>query len=246
MNKNNPLTKKQNRISRNIRKQICKIKRTKTYRSYRKAFLVSDSKGKDLKFVKGQKFIRFFYKGGAEITDNDIQSYAKHQVNSPLNKYPVLLFWFGTCSFTEKKDNLFVIKENLDQVIVDVIESYKYTKRNLLTQNPRAKICFLECPYYSLWIFNKHRGKEVHKTFFIEQQRELIRAIDTHNIQVRLLNKAENKTPNFNKDFTTRSHRRKRKPRYIVDYSQLRDGCHVGPNLSELWLLRIHRLIYRI
>ena len=246
MNNSNPKPQKGNRIARYISKEIRELKRTKQFRSNRKAFLISDSKSKDLKFLKGEKYVRFYYKGGAEITDPDIQSYAAHQVTNRLNKYPVIIFWFGTCSLTEKQNGLFVIKNNLEEVIQDVISSYVTTKEYLLKLNPRAKVVFLDCPYTSLSMYNTARGKKFKKNLFDNQQRELIKAIDLHNKELKLINKYM-KTPNLNKDFSSRTNpKRASKPRTVVDYSQLRDGCHIGRKLAELWLIRIHRLIYRI
>ena len=94
-------------------------------------------------------------------------------------------------------------------------------------------------------MYNSHRNKKFNKDFFSQQQTQLNSAIDLHNQKIRIINEVSN-TPNFNKDFSTRSHRKKRPARTVVDYSQLRDGCHIGRKLAELWLLRIHRLIYRI
>ena len=202
-------------------------------------------KGKDLLFLKDEKFIRIFYKGGAEITDGKIQSYAKAQVLNKRNKYPVILFWFGTCSLTTKSNGLFVAKDDLEEVVKKVIQTYKDTKDKLLKLNHRAKIFFLQCPYYSLSMFNNHRKKKFQKGFFQHQQGRLNSAVDLHNQLIREINCSCN-TPNFNNDFSTRSHSKKGKPRKAVDYSQLRDGCHIGRKLAELWLLRIHRLIYRI
>ena len=246
MTKINHLNKTPNRITRYISNEIRELKRTKTYVSNRKSFLISDSKGKDLLYLKGKKYVNFFYRGGAEINNREIQAYAKHVVTNKRNKYPVLLFWFGTCSFTKKTgDGLFEVKENLEHIVKEVIESYRETKRKLLGLNPRAKIVFLHCPYYSLSMYNQYRKKDFVKDYFIKQQRELVFAIDLHNELIKDLNKSKT-IPNFNYDFSTRVKRRRRKIRRVVDYSQLRDGCHIGPKLSELWLIRIQRLVYRI
>ena len=244
---NTPRDKKTpNRISRYILNEIRLLKRTKTYIGNRKGFLISDSKGKDLKFIKGRKHINFFYKGGAEINNTEIQSYAKYVVLNKRIKYPVLIFWFGTCSFTEKSNSgLFEIKDDLETVVKGIISSYKETKNNLLKLNHRAKIVFLECPYYSLAAFNQFRKKKFEKNHFIEQQRNLNSAIDSHNQQVRFLNSIK-KIPNFNNDFSTRVKSKRRKPRRVIDFHQLRDGCHMGKCLAELWLIRIQRLVYRI
>ena len=247
MNVSNSKSKKPNRISRYIQKEILLLKSSRFYKSNRSAYLISDSKGKDLKFLKERKYIKFLYKGGAEITNGEIQRYAKYQVSKKQNKYPVIIFWFGTCSLTTKNnDGLFVIKNDLDQVIRDTISHYKDTKNELLRLNHRAKVVFLECPYYSLSMYNESRGKVIKKDYFIKQQGKLIEAIDKHNQEVRVLNSFKVKTPNFNNDFSTRTKRKKRGVRKIVDYSKLRDGCHIGRKLAELWLLRIHRLVYRI
>lgn len=235
-----------NRISRNITKEIKELKRTKTYVGNRKGFLISDSKSKDLKFLKCKKHINFFYKGGAEINNREIQSYARYVVLNKRIKYPVLIFWFGTCSFTEKSDSgLFEIKQDLETVVKGVLSSYKETRDSLLKLNHRAKIVFLECPYYSLATFNQFRNKNYKKDYFIEQQRKLNSAIDSHNHQVRTLNSIK-KIPNFNNDFSTRVKCKRRKPRRVIDFHQLRDGCHMGKLLAELWLIRIQRLVYRI
>ena len=241
-------SKKPNRITRKINKEILHLRRNKSFRSNRTAFLLSDSKGKDLKFLKEKKYVRFFYRGGKDITDSDIQRFAKFQVLRKQNKYPVLLFWFGTCSLTQKNtDGLFVIKDDLEQAIKDTISDYKELKEKLLKLNHRAKILFLECPYFSLSMFNEKRGKQFKNNYFTQQQGQLLKAIDAHNYEIRLLNNnLKDKAPSFNKDFTTRSHRKNRCPKNIVDYSQLRDGCHAGRKIAELWLLRIHRLVYRI
>lgn len=238
---------KPNRISRYIVKEIKELKKTKTFVSNRKGYVISDSKGKDLVHLKGKKYVQFFYKGGADINNREIQAYAKHVILNKRNKYPVLLFWFGTCSLTKKTNGgLFEVKDNLNQVVEDTIISYRETKLNLLSINPRAKIIFLECPYYSLSMYNQHRQKTFEPNYFIKQQRELVNAIDLHNELVRNLNNFK-KIPNFNKDFSTRVKRKNhQKIRRSVDYKQLRDGCHIGPKLAELWLIRIQRLVYRI
>ena len=189
--------------------------------------------------------MKFYYRGGAEITNENIQSYAEHQILNRRNKYPVLLFWFGTCSFTEKINGLFVLKDNIEQIVDELINTYIETKQKLLKLNRRAKIIFLECPYYSLSMYNSYRKKHFKKDFFQQQQSKLIKAIDSHNERIKIINNPKN-IPNFNQDFSTRSRRKNRNPRTVVDYSQLRDGCHIGRKLAELWLLRIHRLIYRI
>ena len=247
MNGAKPKVKKQNRISRNIHKEITLLRRNKPYASNRSAFLISDSKGKDLKCLNERKYVRFFYKGGSQITDIDIQNFSKFQVTRRTNHFPVILFWFGTCSLTPKNsDGLFVIKEDLDQAVNDTIAEYKAIKKTLLNLNHRAKVLFLECPYFSLSMFNAKRGKKFKNNYFSQQQGKLVNAIDNHNKEIRILNDLNAKAPNFNNDFATRTNRKGRKPRKSVDYSQLRDGCHAGKKIAELWLLRIHRLIYRI
>ena len=240
-------TNKTNWISRYIVKEIQELKKSKTYVSNRKGLLISDSKSKDLLYLKGKKYIQFFYKGGAEITNREIQAYAKHVILNKRNKYPVLVFWFGTCLLTFKSNSrLFEVKDNLNQVVENTITLYRETKINLLNINPRAKIICLECPYYSLSMYNQHRQKTFKSDYFNKQQRELVNAIDLHNELVRTLNNCK-KIPNFNQDFSTRVKRKNRqKIHRSVDYKQLRDGCHIGPKLAELWLIRIQRLVYRI
>lgn len=240
------LNKKPNQMTRKILRQIHILKRTKSYKGLRSAFVISDSKGYDLKRVKEIKYVRFFCKPGAEVTDTDIRSYTTYQARNRKNKYPVFILWFGTCSLTEKRNNLFVLKNNINEVVANTISDYRQLKEELLDLNPRAKIVFLDCPYYSLATFNKNKKKIFKDNFFNEQQKQLIEAIDLHNSKLRDLNKSVRKIPNLNKDFSYKSHKKGRKPKLQIDFKQLRDGCHIGPNLAKLWLFRIHRLIYRI
>ena len=236
----------QNQMTRKILKEIQTLKRTKSYKGLRNAFLISDSKGYDLKRVREIKYLRFCCKPGAEVTDKDIRSYAKYQARNKRNRYPVFMLWFGTCSLTEKKNNLFVLKDNINQVVQNTISDYRQLKEELLDLNPRAKVVFLDCPYYSLATFNRNKKKVFKEIFFDEQQKQLIEAIDSHSNKLRELNQNFRKIPNLNKDFSYRSHKKKRRQKLQIDYKQLRDGCHIGPNLAKLWLFRIHRLIYRI
>lgn len=243
---NNTRTKKKtNSITRHISKDIRLLRKTNYYRSHRSAFLISDSKGKDLQLVKEAKRLKFYYRGGAEITNPNITSYARHILSNKRNRYPVILFWFGTCSLTHKVNNLFVLRDNITAVVDNVIADYIQLKQDLQKLNPRAKIIYLECPYYKLSMFNEHRKRIFEKDLFITQQKQLIEAIDYHNKRIRDIN-GNVKTPNFNRDFTLRSNPKKRKPRLQIHYDLLRDGCHAGPKLSKLWLLRLQQLIYRI
>ena len=237
--------KKPNSITKKISRDIAFLQKTKNYRSCRTAFLLSDSKGKDLKLIQEPKRMTFFYRGGAEITEPNIQSYARHIVSNRRNRYPVIIFWFGTCSLTHKVNNLFILKDNIKTVVDSTIADYIQIKQELLGLNQRAKIIFLECPYYKLSMFNEYRKKEFDINIFTNQQKLLIEAIDYHNFKVREIN-GSTKIPNFNRDFTLRSNPKKRKPRMQVNYELLRDGCHPGKKLARLWLLRIQQLIYRI
>lgn len=59
---------KQNRITRNIHKEISLLRRRKPYASNRSAFLISDSKGKDLKYLNERKYYKdFIIKEGQKL-----------------------------------------------------------------------------------------------------------------------------------------------------------------------------------
>ena len=99
----NKVRKQPNRISRYINREILELKSTKIFKSNRSAYLISDSKGKDLQFLKEKKYLKFLYKGGAEITNSVIQQYARYQVTRSQNKYPVILFWIKNHVIRNKK-----------------------------------------------------------------------------------------------------------------------------------------------
>lgn len=70
--------------------------------------------------------MKMFYKGGAKIRDEKIQSYAKSQVLNKIIKYPVILFWFR--------------EDNLAKAVEDTINQYIEPKERLLKLNRARKI----------------------------------------------------------------------------------------------------------
>lgn len=112
-------------------------------------------------------------------------------------------------------------------------------KNTLRATNPKAKIYFLHCPYYSLPGFNssKNKGKVAGSD---EQQKELLDIIERYNLGMDELN-GNKKAPNFNTDFAHDA-KKGQKLQRVIDFKLLRDGCHPSRKLAELWHLRMIRL----
>lgn len=206
----------------------------------RRLLIVSDSKGGYLQRLPLESDIEstIIYFSRAGRTSKQAADLIAYNIEHYLHTYGNILIavWTGTCDFTVKPDRFIRLGNT---TVDDIVGQFKRILDLCKPYGNRVKVVFLECPYFSLKIFNSHRGHK-HSDSFVESDRQLKLKIDSLNAHIRQLNESNSIcAPKFSVDLTKR---RKYNKSYKVDtisYSLLKDGIHSGFVLSRYWLRRI-------
>lgn len=166
----------------------------------------------------------------------------------------VIAVWTGTCDLTEfqsrskklSSDKLSTFSRkarkyiDLSNITVDdIITQYQRIISACKQHGERIKLVFLECPQYSISIWNKIQGDPNFESY--KQSTEILNErIKSLNQSIRQINKTCGlDAPKFGIDLLTS---RKSNSSYTstkVSYSLLTDGIHPTIALSRYWLRRI-------
>ena len=207
-------------------------------------YLISDSKGKYLKPVIPGRYrtnLHIINKSGATI-DSEIVNTAIRQIR--LANKPTVLIWLGTCEITSKKGKFIQLIDYPFQTIEEILDQYWSIKKKILRVNSQATVCFLECPYFSISIWNKYQGRipdQDQEGTDKKQGNELKSVIEYFNQQLSLLNASViSHIPKLSKDQIISSKKKRlRRTKYKINYKLLYDGVHPSRKLARLWLHRI-------
>lgn len=220
----------------------------------RTLIVVSDSKGSRLQRnvldIKPENSIVWECKGGR----NSFQ--AAQFVNANLEYYVskygniLLVIWTGTCdltqfiqkSNTESKYSCRRRKRYIDLSNIstsDILAQYQKIVSAAKVYGSRVQVVFLECPQYSISIWNENQGHPDFGSFKPNTE--------TLNLQIEELNKSickfnsENNisAPKFGLDLIKSRKSNKSYTSIKVSYSLLSDGIHPGLILSRYWLRRV-------
>lgn len=209
-------------------------------RQTRTLLIISDSKGGYLQRLSLESNVEssiiYYSRGGrtskqaADLIANDIEYYLQTYGNI------LLAIWTGTCDYTEKSDRFIRISNTT------VDDTVFHFERILATCSPyadRVKIVFLECPYFSIKIYNSHRGHK-NSDIFEESDKQLRIQIDNLNTHIRRLNEANNvSAPKFSIDLVKGRKSNKVYRTEKISFCLLKDGIHSGFVLSRYWLRRL-------
>lgn len=224
-------------------KQIQKLKSGKydlKRNTRRPVFFRSDSKGRSLlPYINHYNRINLVFRGGAKITADFLQNYTLNSISRVPN--PVVILWFGSCELTIKRGKFVYLADNLDEVLNEIKRNYITYKDKLLITNPTSKVIFLECPYQSLIMWNFAKGHPS-PGIFSENQKTLELYITKLNVIIREIN-GRQVVPHLAQDFQYSVKKKRRVSRYLKNYGLLYDGVHPGKKLSQLWFLRIMRML---
>ena len=179
------------------------------------------------------------FRGGAKISNNFLQNYALDTLSRASN--PVIILWFGTCELTIKTGKYILLSNNLDGKLEEIRQSYVEYKEKILRINSGSKVIYLECPYQSLIMWNFGKG---HPTpgIFIHDQKILEDYTTKLNKIIAEIN-GKQVVPHLAQDFQFSIKKKKRAQKYLKNYSLLYDGVHPGKILSQIWYLRIMRML---
>ena len=206
-------------------------------------FIITDSKGKYIEpVIPGRllSYVHVIYKSGANISSDFVEDFIKRARRA---QRLIVYIWFGTCELTDKSGKYIHTSPYPYQQAEHVLTIYREVKQRIFRENRQAKIIFLECPFLSVYRWNKHRGREYNtQTEEIEkkQDTELKSITKYFNDQLQLINR-DWTTPKISQDQIILSKKKRiSHANYKVNYNLLFDGIHPRRPIARLWL---HRLV---
>lgn len=220
----------------------------------RTLIIVSDSKGSRLercvKNVEPENSIVWECIGGR----NSFQAaqFVKENLEYFVSKYGniLLVIWTGTCDLThfihrlkpEANQQYRRRKRYIDLSsisVVDILAQYQQIISAVKVYGSRVKLVFLECPQYSISIWNENQGHPDFESF--KSNTEILNStIEELNKSIRELNSEnEIRAPKFGLDLIKSRKSNKSYSSVKVSYSLLSDGIHPGLILSRYWLRRV-------
>ena len=224
-----PKIKKELRLIEERNRDSCK-------RVLQPAFVLSDSKGGYLKREQegsGHNGLEFVYRGGAKSTDQDLKRIIFQKIRHV--RKPIVFIWFGTCELTVKQGRCISLINGLNNKNDELIDSYRNLRREILEVNRNSVVVFIECPYFSIYEWNRMKGNcsEEDKSANLE----LKVAIDNLNYRLAELNTVS--TPRISLDLIASCKKKGKSTSYKVNYRLLTDGVHPSQNLARLWLRKV-------
>ena len=114
-----------------------------------------------------------------------MQDYTLNRIKN--TSKPIVVLFFGTCELTNKVGRYIHLPDNIENRIEEVIKSYAIYKERILQYNRDAVVIFLDCPYFSIVIWNFLR-KHPYPGIFESDQRILEESILTFNRKLKDLN----------------------------------------------------------
>jgi hypothetical protein len=210
-------------------------------------FLVTDSKGKYINSIvpdRFKSFLRIYTKGGAGIHSPIVKRAIE---NIKVAHNPLVVFWFGTCELSTKSGKFSDIIRNSYQTVEQLLTEYRQIKRDILLANSSAKVVFLECPYFSILLWNKSQSIQYTPSIvrkYTRQDSQLKLVIDYYNQQLELINRSTSiPVPKISKDqIITSTKRRLSRTKQKINFKTLLfDGIHPKRPIARLWMHRIVR-----
>ena len=208
--------------------------------------VISDGKGRYLKEqvqLPADNQIKLFCVGGR--TTLNVLKWLQQNLDRTVEQYNNIQFyiWLGTCDLTiydkpfihlaSESDDCYHHIYNRHLPPVQIVE--------LITHHPGCSLTFLETPIYSIYEYNKTKGKTDVK--FKHQDNILLEQIQQLNSITRELNNSLNSTsPCFSVDLSRphwKNSKTKQSLRDQYNYNLMKDGLHPDTNLSKVWLKKL-------
>ena len=206
---------------------------------YRRAVLVSDSKGYSLRnnYPKPDTPFELWCEGGAtcEKLVNKIEARCAKAVRR--HHRIVIYFWGGTCDITEKDEDTgyLSLRESDNTTAISDILTQLHRALNIVQQNIGAQIKFVGIPTISIIAWNRQKGQQ-NTDHLKGQEQQVTQQVDLLNREIEALNNTTGcNTLQLNK-LLRRTRTRPNKPaRRSLKLTLLRDGVHPGLYLSLLF-----------
>ena len=132
-------------------------------RQKRKAILMSDSKGRRIEDTveEGEDILTCIIQGSTKsinyalLTRALVAIWRLHE--------PLIMIWLGTCDLTQKVDRGF-ISLNSSIEIGDIMGNFRDFQTKIKSVNKTAEIIILQCPIYSIKLWNEHKRYHDYET----------------------------------------------------------------------------------
>ena len=157
-----------NMSANNIVKQLEKDEYKFTFSGktpIRKAFMLTDSKGRYLleQAERGYDIIDIIFESGANSVTSDPNAHRQQTKTDRLLSEllsritglsrPLVLLWLGTCDFTKLDYPFVILRADAEGPIIS--DNFKVILEKIRSANATAEILFLECPMYSIEMWNE-------------------------------------------------------------------------------------------
>ena len=208
----------------------------------RDVIIRGDSKARYLMaHVHEDPYMNINHRGGATIYNTFLGDYTLNRIKRSYK--PIVIIWLGTCELTEKRGKFIRIVENIDERLDEIETQYTLYKERILSANAESTVIYLECPFFNIPLWNKHKG-HYNPDGFEPDQILLEKAIKRLNIILRSITDDEVRNPKLSLDLEESTKKRNKPRKYHLNYKALSiDGVHPGKDIARLWYLRIVRMI---
>lgn len=160
--------------------------------------------------------------------------------------YVDICLWTGTCDITRKVGKF--IYPSSDKQIVDVtLERYTQISQLKLKYGIRLSFIIFEVPYFSVSLWNKHRGHR-NPSEFSKSNRVVEKALVDLNLGIKEINlKIGTISPRFSIDLVKSrvTKTRKQKVSTYHNYNLLKDGVHPTNMLAQYWMRKVESVAIR-
>lgn len=206
--------------------------------------VLSDSKGFSLERIPKENPIekKIVFNSRAGRTTHQVADVVSHNIHDYVKSYGkiTLAIWTFTCDFTDKPGRNILLNDlTVDQVISEC-------HRIIAICRPfgdKIKLVFLECPYYSISIWNQDKCRALRDDFTRDDQ-ILEMKVDDLNDRLRGLNQQNGiNAPRFSIDLKKYRKSNKVYQTQKISFGVLKDGVHPCEILSKYWLRRLINVI---
>jgi len=213
----------------------------------RKAFLMSDSKGNYLQRVveRGQDIFDIVFQKGASSENRHLLSKILDVVRGVDS--PLLMIWTGTCDFTKFDRRTRYLSLDEDVSVADVVDKLQNIKREVLKVNASTEVIFLQCPVFSIRLWNEYQ-KHSKPDSFKDDDEALFGKIGNLNDEIDSINST--RSPPFSLDLLRASKVRRGRSqnriqtKYAYNFKDLyKDGIHPIDTLAKLWLRKLQQIV---
>ena len=152
-----------------------------------------------------------------------------------------------TCDFTKFDRRTRYLSLDEDVSVADVVDKLQNIKREVLKVNASTEVIFLQCPVFSIRLWNEYQNHS-NPDSFKDDDEALIGKIGNLNDEIDSINST--RSPPFSLDLLRASKVRRGRSqnriqtKYAYNFKDLyKDGIHPIDTLAKLWLRKLQQIV---